>query len=62
MEKIVELDIQELSVEEIDQVDGAGLASVVGYLFGRACGMGGAMMQSVNNSGDMMLSAMQYGA
>jgi hypothetical protein len=56
------LGVEELSIEEVEQVNGGSLMSSIGYWVGYACGGGGAMMKSIDNSGNMMLSAMQYGA
>ena len=58
----MENNFEELSMEEIEQVDGGSFFSAVGFAVGYALGGGGAMMRHIDGSGVMLMSAMQYGA
>jgi hypothetical protein len=54
--------IQELTLDEVDQVSGAGLAEALGYVIGLAMGAGATMQQSIDATANPMLGALQYGA
>jgi hypothetical protein len=54
--------MQELTLDEMDQVGGGSLAADLGSLLGTLFGSGAATQQSINSSGNEVLSALQYGA
>ncbi len=54
--------MRELSSSEVEIVGGAGFFYDVAYAIGVAVGAGAAMQQHVDDIGNEMLGAMQYGA
>jgi hypothetical protein len=58
----LENQVEEMSMQEIEEVSGGSLASAIGYAVGFVLGAGGSNMRAIDGSGIMMLSAMQYGA
>jgi|GEM_PF-1260827 len=54
--------MQELDQMEIAEVSGGSLAGDVGAFLGTIFGSGAAMQKAIDETGNGMLSAMQYGA
>jgi hypothetical protein len=56
------MEIQQLTLEEVDQVSGGGFFAALGYVLGYATALGAATQQAIDRMDNPMLGAMQYGA
>lgn len=54
--------VEELSIEDMEQVSGGSLASDVGSWLGSIIGTGAKVMSNIDAMENPMLGAMQYGA
>ncbi|UKE51515.1 hypothetical protein KCU57_04015 [Xanthomonas translucens] len=54
--------MRELILDEMERVNGGSLAADLGKALGTLFGAGAATQKSIDNSGNEMLSALQYGA
>jgi hypothetical protein len=55
-------EMRELILDEMERVNGGSLAADLGKALGTLFGAGAATQKSIDNSGNEMLSALQYGA